>query len=303
MKTQPSPVKITRFNSVPLQNDGSLLEVYVVGHGAALSQTNTSFIAIVGGVSLLIDCGYHVPASLARFGINPAWISDFFITHAHSDHVGGIAYPLVSNRYTRSPLSNTKSTLWAPRTWAEALWNDTLSGDLSSHDSSQVLKDEGGEDLKALPSNRWYDILLPKEATTFAGREIYRFEKGGLKLEAFRTMHTPAKASSWQESAWSTGVLINDSIWISGDTRFDKALIESYAPRSKVMIHDVSRYSQDPVHASFDSLNNLRVDSGKSKMFLSHLQNGFDDTETEKMAKTKGFWGLALTGTKFSVVL
>ena len=302
MKTKPAHVKVTQFSAVSLQNDGSQLEVYAIGHGAAQADTHTSFIAVIGKESLLIDCGYNVPASFTRFGINPASISNFFITHAHGDHVGGLDRPLIDNRYFRSNVPGAKATLWASRSWAQDLWNDSLSGDLSSHDSSKTLKDEGGDNFRVLPSNRWYDILLPVKASSFAGRDVYQFEKGGFKIEAFRTMHTPATASSWQESAWSTGVLINDLIWISGDTRFDAGLIKSYAPRCKVMIHDASPFPKDPVHAPFDSLVTLPADA-KSKMFLTHLPSGFDGEDTQKMVRAKGFWGLALTGTKFSATL
>ena len=37
--------------------------------------------------SILIDCGPHVPGSLSILGIDPAGITDLFITHFHGDHV------------------------------------------------------------------------------------------------------------------------------------------------------------------------------------------------------------------------
>lgn len=295
-------VRINSFESVSLTNDGSQVDLYCLGHGAMLSTTNTSYIAVVGNTSLLIDCGFTVPAALNRFGVNPALVSNLFITHAHGDHTGGVSNLLVQNRYFRELVYGNKMSLWATREWARALWNNTFSGDLSSHDSAEVLLDDGRENLKILPSHNWYDIVLPVEQWEFAKRDIYMFEKGDLKVEIFRTMHSPAHATSWRDSAWSTGLLINDSIWVSGDSRFDPELIRAYAPRSKVMIHDASPISQDPVHASVDALARMKVDI-KGNMSLTHLPHGFDDSEAVRSMKAKGFRGLALAGTKFSVVL
>lgn len=293
-------VRISSFSSISLTNDGSKVELYCLGHGAMLSPTNTSYLAVIGKTSLLIDCGYMVPSALARFGISPASVSNLFITHTHGDHTGGLSNLLVQNRYCRDLVLGNKVALWAPRIWAENLWNHTLAGDLSSHDSAVTMLDSGTDNLKSLPSSEWYDIVLPWAQSSYAGRDVYLFEKGGLKVEAFRTMHTPARATSWRDSAWSTGLLINDSIWISSDTRFDAELVKAYASRANMMIHDASPRSQDPVHASLDSLSGLGINI-KGKTWLSHLPYGFDDEASEEKVRSKGFRGLALTGTKFSV--
>ncbi|MBP6974726.1 MAG: MBL fold metallo-hydrolase [Candidatus Pacebacteria bacterium] len=295
-------VHISSFGSIPLTNDGSKVELYCLGHGAMLSPTNTSYLAVIGKTSLLIDCGFTVPSALTRFGFSPASVSDLFITHTHGDHTGGLSKLLVQNRYCRDLVLGKKVSLWAPRIWAQNLWNHTLAGDLSSHDSDVTMLDGGTDNLKSLPSSEWYDIVLPWGQSSYAKRDVYLFEKGGLKVEAFRTMHTPARATSWSDSAWSTGLLINDSIWISSDTRFDAELVRAYAPRATMMIHDASPKSKDPVHASLDAISSFGINI-KAKMWLSHLPHGFDDEASEEKVRSKGFRGLALAGTKFSVVV
>lgn len=295
-------VHISSFGSIPVTNDGSKVELYCLGHGAMLSPTNTSYLAVIGKTSLLIDCGFMVPSALTSFGLSPASVSDLFITHTHGDHTGGLSKLLVQNRYCRDLVLGKKVSLWAPRIWAQNLWNHTLAGDLSSHDSAVTMLDGGTDNLKSLPSSEWYDIVLPWGQSSYAERDVYLFEKGGLKVEAFRTMHTPATATSWSDSAWSTGLLINDSIWISSDTRFDAELVKAYASRTDMMIHDASPRSQDPVHASLDALSSFGINI-KAKMWLSHLPHGFDDEASEEKVRSKGFRGLALTGTKFSVAV
>ncbi len=47
-----------------------------------------------GTTRVLVDCGFGVreaAARLARLGLAPADISAIFVTHEHSDHVGGVA--------------------------------------------------------------------------------------------------------------------------------------------------------------------------------------------------------------------
>ncbi len=47
-----------------------------------------------GDTRILIDCGFGVrdcAARLARLGIEPSSITAIFVTHEHSDHVGGVA--------------------------------------------------------------------------------------------------------------------------------------------------------------------------------------------------------------------
>ncbi|MBS0320389.1 MAG: MBL fold metallo-hydrolase, partial [Proteobacteria bacterium] len=46
-----------------------------------------------GGSRILIDCGFGVrdiTQRLARVGLAPADIAAIFVTHEHSDHVGGV---------------------------------------------------------------------------------------------------------------------------------------------------------------------------------------------------------------------
>lgn len=304
MKTHPT-MKITRtkvslFSSVTTVEESDTTSVYCIGHGAMLSKGNTSFFITSGSNSLLVDCGFNVPNSLTSFGIPLASISNVFLTHAHADHVNGFSPVLVANRYQSKRPKTSKPNLLSTAQFAKNLWNHSLALDLSSHDHKEVQTEIEGQDPASKPSGNWYSVTEPAEVDTFAGRDVYTFQVPGFTVEAFRTMHTPATATSAMESAWSTGLLINNRIWISGDTRFDPDLLAAYAPHAAVMIHDASQWDHEPVHAPVSKLATLPL-SVKGKMWLTHLAAGSDTEEFSASVRSKGFRGLALSGTKFTV--
>jgi ribonuclease BN (tRNA processing enzyme) len=265
-----------------------------------LSGGNTSFFLTSGGNSLLVDCGFSIPSSLTSFGIPWQSISNVFLTHAHADHVNGLSPVLAANRYQLNRPRTSKPNLLSTAVFARNFWNRSLTLDLSSHDHAEVQTEAEGQDPASRPSSVWYTVTEPAEVDTFAGRDVYSFKVPGFTVEAFRTMHTPAAATSAMESAWSTGLLINNRIWISGDTRFDSELLAAYAPHATVMIHDATQWDLDPVHAPLGKLATLPI-STKGKMWLTHLATGSDTEEFNTLVKSKGFRGLALSGTKFTV--
>ncbi len=298
--TKPVHTQVSRFTSINLGGDDISTHLYCIGHGSMLSGGNTSFFLTSGNHSLLVDCGFAVPASLASFGVPLQSVSNIYLTHAHGDHINGLSPVLVANRYQSSRPKTAVPNLLSTAHFARNLWNHSLAFDLSTHDHTEVQVEAEGQKAEEKLSARWYSVSEPVEAGTFAGRDIYTYQVPGFTVEAFRTVHTPATAHTVNESAWSTGVLINERIWISGDTRFDRELLEAYAPRATVMIHDASLWDQDPVHASLSQLGTLPL-SMRGKIWLTHLPRGSDTSEFNMSLKSRGFRGAALSGTKFVV--
>ena len=51
---------------------------------------------------------------------------------------------------------------------------------------------------------------------------------GELNLKIFRTMHIPDTSLTWETAFWSSGVIIDNRILFTSDTKFDRKLIDEY---------------------------------------------------------------------------
>ena len=69
---------------------------------------------------------------------------------------------------------------------------------------------------------------------------------------------------------WSTGLIIDDQVFFSGDTRFDASLFNHLpVDLCEMSFHDVQLFNPGTVHASYDELKML-PDNIKKKMYLYH---------------------------------
>jgi ribonuclease BN (tRNA processing enzyme) len=286
------PFSVSRVSSISLTNGGTL-EVYCLGAGSMVSSTHgtTSYLVVKGDDHILIDCGPTTPYALHQMGVRLNDVHVTHITHVHTDHVAGFPKMLVHNRYIHGATNNKKMSLLVNPVWANILWERTLSGDLATHDFA---------DPSQSNPTLWYDIVPSMEQSSDGRVEVYKV--GGIRMETFRTAHAPASTIGWQNCAWSTGVLIDDKVWISGDTRFDPELISLYVPRAEVFFHDTAS-GKSPLHASLDELSRSLRLSVRSRMIPIHygdewVKDRMPSSEALELVKKKGFLGLAYTGMK-----
>jgi len=119
----------------------------------------------------------------------------------------------------------------------------------------------------------------------------YKAEYGGIKIELFHTNHIPGEAETPMDAFITYGLFVDDTVFISGDTKFDLELIERYQDKASIMFHDAS-LNRNAVHASFEELRTLRKET-KEKMYLVHYQDNTTDPDAD------GFAGLGRQNTRY----
>jgi len=285
-KTKPgvrtaAPFAQRELRSAPLSltNDGQL-SLFFVGVGAAFSKRRyqTNLLIVKGDDHLLVDCGTRTPQAFHELGLPIAGVRNYFVTHSHADHVGGLEEVMLVNRYG----TRNRPHIWITEAFQTPLWDMSLRGGNAFNEES-----EG----RNLSFTDYWQVHRPEWKPGFP-RETYEFQVGSIRLQAFRTMHVPGSAAGWSQSFWSTGLVIDGRVLYTGDTRFDPALLDEAGERHDIeaVFHDCQFTPPGGVHASLDELRTLPADL-KRKMVLMHYG---DDWEAHRdRVEEGGFWGLA----------
>ena len=263
-----------------LTNDGPL-EITFLGTGTAFASKlyQTNFVLVKGDTHILVDFGMSGPQALGTLGRSADDIAVILPTHSHSDHIGGIEYLTLRNRYIAQPMGHPKLTMLTTEEYQSVLWNQSLRGGLEYNE----VNPEG----MRLQFDDFYDVHR-MERLSSDPRSTFATEFRGIKIELFHTNHIPGEAESPEDAFITYGLFIDDHIFISGDTKFDRDLIETYSSRSSIMFHDAS-LTRNAVHASIEELMTL-PENIRKKMYLMHYQ---DEATAED---AKGFAGLAQQG-------
>jgi len=242
-----------------LENEGKLT-LFFVGVGSAFSKRHyqTNLLVVKGTDHLMIDCGTKTPQAVYELGLSIIDIDTFFITHSHADHVGGLEEVMLMNRY----VARKKPRIILPRPYQSLLWNNSLKGGSGCNESE-------GDRIKRLRMEDMWSVVRPSRAREYT-RDTYHATVGSIDLKIFRTMHIPDQTTSWKTSCWSTGVVIDDRVMFSGDTRYDPELLLDFGSlfELEAIFHDCQFFTGG-VHAGLDELDQL-PDAVKAKMILIH---------------------------------
>jgi hypothetical protein len=196
-KTKASPLVSPAYQLRPaetgelkLTNDGQL-SLFFVGVGSAFSKRHfqTNLLIVKGQDHVLVDCGTKTPQALYELGLPLPEIRNYFLTHSHADHIGGLEEVMLVNRYG----TGSKPHVWITEGYQNSLWDMSLKGGGAFNEES---------DGKNLSFGDFWAIHRPQWLAGYP-RETYGFEVGSIRLKAFRTMHVPGNAESWERAFWS----------------------------------------------------------------------------------------------------
>ncbi len=264
-----------------VRNDSSL-SITFIGAGSAFTKKfyQNNALVVKSNDHVLVDCGTRTPEALALMGLSVTDVHNYLITHSHADHIGGLEEVMLLNRY----VARQKPTMIAPAAYRKFLWKHSLKGGAAYNERV---------DGKFL---RFGDLWNVIDTVPVAGadRELCEAQVGSIKFAMFRTKHIPDSAPSWRSSSPSYGIMIDDRILFTSDTRFDPELLEFLADRYRIeaIFHDCQLYTGG-VHASLDELASLPA-TVRAKTRLMHFGDAVEN-HVEKAA-TLGFMGFVRQG-------
>jgi ribonuclease BN (tRNA processing enzyme) len=222
------------------------------------------------GSKLLIDCGSDARLSLFAQGYGHNDIDAVYISHLHSDHVGGLEWLGFTKRF----IDSQKPRLYISADQIDKLWKNVLSGGMSSLEGEEATLSTYF-DVKAISNG--YFIW-----------ENYLFE-------LIKTHHYICN----REILPSYGLLIQNTrqkIFISTDTRFTPDNLQLVYNKADIIFHDCETSTTiSGQHAHYNDLKNL--DSKiKQKMWLYDYNQG-----ELPNAQKDGFQGFVVRGQRFKL--
>jgi len=289
---------------LPLTTDGQL-RVCALGVGAAFSRTmhQSNFIVVKGETAVFIDLGTQATGRLAEFGVSCHDIRHLILTHSHADHIGGLEELALKRRYEAPGIEllrgegeapeehlrrmakarrsgRFRPALYVPDFYARELWEWSLRGGLAFSEEVEHKGPEGG-----MKMDHFFHFVSPTERDD---DEIWswRIGIGSIEFLTFVTRHVPDAASPNSPRMYSIGMVIDDRLYISGDTQFDPGPIEKFGRHCEMLWHDAQHFPGG-VHAFYGDLKTL-PDEVRERMRLYHLSDGMLDIDVE----ADGFAGL-----------
>lgn len=273
-------MKILTIDERPfsLTNSGGL-ELFFLGVGSAFTKRNyqTNLLIVKGDDHLLVDCGTKCPQAFFELGMPVTDIRNLLITHSHADHIGGLEEVILLGRYA----TKRKPTIVINETYQHILWDMSLRG-------GAAYNEEDAGDI--LGFHDFFDVIHPLWLPNYP-RETFYTDINSINIKIMRTKHIPDSSWDWQSSFWSCGLIIDDRIMFTSDTRYDPKLVLSFDEmfNLEAIFHDCQFFTGG-VHASLEELNQLPPEV-KKKMYLTHYGDNWEDY-TDKVEEY-GFAGLA----------
>ena len=248
------------------------MKIQFLGTGSAFSMKNyhPNLLIEEEGKRLLIDAGGDVRFALRDIGLSSNDVDSVYITHLHSDHIGGMEYIAFTTYFNPN---REKPTLYCHKILVEDLWSHSLKGGLQSV-QGKVLNIYDYFNVNALNHNGFFQW----QGIEFHLRSSIHVYNGFSTIPTFGLiMHS------------KTG----KKIFLTSDTQFTPDHLKESYNFADIIIEDCETSPfRSEVHAHYDDLRTLPAEI-KSKMLLWHYQDNVVDNFDEWQAKAQadGFKG------------
>lgn len=219
------------------------------------------------GQKLLLDCGFDAKHSLYAQGYDYKDIDAVYISHLHSDHVGGLEWLGFCNYFKK----NRKIPLYISEDQQSKLWQNALSAGMSCLEDREAQLDT-------------YFSPMPISNNRFSWNN-YQFELVQTKHSINDGHYLP-----------SYGLLIRTgqtTIFITTDSRYTPDSFNNYYLEADSIFHDCEVGVSSSQHARYEQLCLLPTEIKKKTWLYGYLNVSLPD------AKKDGFKGFVKQGQQF----
>jgi len=253
------------------------MKLLFLGTGSAFTLEPDNFqsnmlLVSSSGRRLLIDCGSDIRWSLARQHLSYADITDIYISHLHSDHIGGLECIGFQSKF--DPACE-RPRLYMESSMVEPLWHHSLRGGM------------GIVAGRCAGLDTFFDVRpLSVEG---------HFEWEGAKLELVPTVHVSAPGAVMH----SFGLIITVNgrrTLLTTDTQCTPDHLSAQYAAADLIFHDCETTSnKTTVHAHYDDVAEL-PEAVRRKTWLYGYQSG-----PRPDAIADGFLGFVRPGQSFEL--
>jgi len=242
------------------------MKLIFIGSGSAFTIDNyQSNMLLVNDQNkrLLIDCGCDARRALHKIGLTYKEIDHVYISHLHSDHVGGLEWLGFCRKFDPSC---GKPKLILSSFLKNEIWSNTLSG--------------------GMKLSTYFDVESVSKNSTFIWENT--------KFRIVQTVHI-IDAFSIVPSFGLIFETNKNTVFITTDTQHCPNQIQDFYNMSDIIFQDceITPYKSG-AHANYENLKTLSEDT-KKKMWLYHYQDlSLPD------AKKDGFMGFVKRGQTFN---